>query len=133
MIKHSKTEIITNLESVPPVFCRQDEICQVWTNIITNAIQAMGESGTLSITVNFLQSDDVIRVIFKDNGPGMSEEVRSRIFEPYFTTKPKGLGTGIGLDLSKQIIESHKGKIYCESEPGAGATFIIEIPLNQEK
>jgi len=133
LIKHSKTEIVTDFASIPPIFCRQDEICQVWTNIITNGIQAMGEGGKMEIGIRYDESGEMIKVWFKDNGPGIPDEVKPRIFEPYFTTKAKGSGTGMGLDISRQIIESHNGKIYFESENGQGTTFIIEIPVNQEK
>jgi two-component system, NtrC family, sensor kinase len=133
MIKHSKTVVTTKMESVPPVFCRQDELCQVWTNLITNAIQAMGEVGTLEISLKYDESREIIVARFKDSGPGIPDSIKSRIFEPYFTTKPKGMGTGMGLDISKQIIERHKGTIRFESEEGQGTTFIVEIPINQER
>ena len=132
MIKHSKTEVITQFESIPPVFCRQDEICQVWTNIITNAIQAMGEGGTMEIGLKYDKTKETITAWFKDNGCGISEEIKPRIFEPYFTTKEKGVGSGMGLDISRQIVESHKGRIYFESEEGVGSTFFIELPIYQE-
>jgi two-component system, NtrC family, sensor kinase len=131
MIKHSKTEVITHFDSIPCIFCRQDEICQIWTNIITNAIQAMNEGGTLEIGVTQL-NEDFIRVWFKDSGCGIPLDVREHIFEPYFTTKAKGVGTGIGLDISRQIVENHHGRIYFESEVGTGTTFFVEIPVNQD-
>ena len=133
MIKHTKTDVTTKFESIPPIFCRQDEICQVWTNIITNAIQAMGEGGTMEIGLKYDKSNETITAWFKDNGCGISEDVKPRVFEPYFTTKEKGVGSGMGLDISRQIVESHKGKIYFESEEGVGTTFFIELPINQEK
>jgi PAS domain S-box-containing protein len=131
MIKHSKIEIVTQYESIPLIFCRQDEICQVWTNIITNAIQAMGEGGTIEIGLKYNKANERITAWFKDNGPGIPDNIKPRIFEPYFTTKEKGIGTGMGLDISRQIIESHKGLIYFESQEGAGTTFFVEIPVNQ--
>ena len=131
MIKHSKTEIVTKFEPIPLVFCKQDEMCQIWTNIITNAIQAMGEGGTLEIGT-ILSKNDTIKIWFKDTGCGIAEDVKPRIFEPYFTTKEKGIGTGMGLDISRQIVENHHGKIYFESEMGKGTTFFIEIPINQD-
>jgi len=132
MIKHSKTEVITQFSSIPLVKCQQDEICQIWTNIITNAIQAMGEGGTLTISLSSLQDKGTVLVTFTDNGPGMPENVRQRVFEPFFTTKPKGQGTGMGLDISRQIIERHKGRIDVSSTPGEGTTFYVELPLQPE-
>jgi len=132
MVKHSKTEIVTKFHSIPLVFCKQDEMCQVWTNIITNGIQAMGEGGKLEIGTK-CESNEIIKIWFKDNGPGIPENIRPRIFEPYFTTKEKGIGTGMGLDISRQIVENHNGRIYFETETGSGTTFIIEIPVNQDQ
>jgi len=132
MLKHSKTEVLTQFESIPMIFCRQDEICQVWTNLITNAVQAMGEGGTLEIGIRRLEPE-YIQAWFKDTGSGISEEDAQHIFEPYFTTKATGIGTGMGLDLSRQIIENHFGRIYFESEVGKGTTFFVEIPLNQDQ
>lgn len=132
MLKHSKTEVVTHFESIPMIFCRQDEICQVWTNLITNAVQAMGEGGTLEIGIRGMEPE-YIQAWFKDTGSGISEEAAKHIFEPYFTTKAAGIGTGMGLDLSRQIIENHFGRIYFESEEGKGTTFFVEIPLNQDQ
>jgi len=131
MIKHTKTEIITKFDNIPMIFCKQDEMCQVWTNIMTNAIQAMGESGTLEIGIENFDKEH-IKVWFKDNGPGIPESVKPRIFEPYFTTKSQGIGTGMGLDISRQIIESHNGKLAFDSTVGVGTTFYVIIPVNQE-
>lgn len=130
MIKHSKIEIITKFNPIPLINCRQDEICQIWTNVITNAIQAMGEGGILEIGTKCVDTDNII-VWFKDNGSGIQDEIKNRIFEPYFTTKEKGIGTGMGLDISKQIAEGHKGRIYFESKSGVGTTFFIELPVSQ--
>ncbi|HBL72437.1 MAG TPA: hypothetical protein DD409_05950 [Bacteroidales bacterium] len=129
MIKHSKTEVITKFSSIPPVKCQQDEICQVWTNIITNAVQAMGEGGKLEIALTYQKEKGSVLATFSDNGPGMPETIRNRVFEPFFTTKPKGQGTGMGLDISHQIIERHNGRIDVTSSPGEGTTFFIELPL----
>ncbi|MCX6307797.1 MAG: ATP-binding protein, partial [Bacteroidia bacterium] len=132
ILKYNKIEVVTHFEKVPLLFCRQDEICQVWTNLITNAIQAMEEGATLDIGIRMKDSDH-IQAWFKDNGSGMNEETAAQIFEPYFTTKNIGVGTGMGLDISRQIVENHHGRIYFETEPGKGSTFFVEIPLNQDQ
>lgn len=130
-LKHQKIEVKTKFHSIPLVYCRQDELCQVWTNIITNAIQAMRSVGTLEIEVNSKDENRVI-VSFKDTGGGIPEEIGQKIFEPYFTTKAVGEGTGMGLDISNQIITNHNGKIYFESTQGVGTTFFVEIPVNSD-
>jgi PAS domain S-box-containing protein len=132
MLKHHKVEIVTHFENVPLLFCRQDEICQVWTNIITNAVQAMENGGTLEIGIK-QKGTDFILAWFKDSGSGMNMETAKHIFEPYFTTKGTGIGTGMGLDISRQIVENHHGRIYFETEIGQGTTFYVEIPLNQDQ
>ena len=132
MLKHNKVEVVTQFENVPLLFCRQDEICQVWTNLITNAIQAMEGGGTLEIGIK-LKGPECIQAWFKDSGSGMNEETTLHIFEPYFTTKGTGIGTGMGLDISRQIVENHHGRIYFETEIGKGSTFYVEIPLNQDQ
>lgn len=86
---------------------------------------------TIHIRTKMLENDKVI-ISIADNGPGMTEEVCHRIFDPFFTTKPVGQGTGLGLSISYQIIiEKHRGQIKCISKPGAGAEFIIELPVKQ--
>lgn len=132
LLKHHKVEVITHFEPVPLLFCRQDEICQVWTNLITNAIQAMGQGGSLEIGIK-QKDEDYLLAWFRDTGSGMSDETALHIFEPYFTTKGTGIGTGMGLDISRQIVENHHGRIYFETAMGQGTTFYVEIPLNQDQ
>jgi signal transduction histidine kinase len=104
-------------------------------NIIANSIDAMeGErvKGQKHITIRTEQiDDDKVAIRIKDDGPGMTEEVRQRLFDAFFTTKPEGKGTGLGLSISYQIVvEKHGGKLQCASAPGQGAEFIIEIPID---
>jgi len=132
MLKHKKVEVITLFENVPLLYCRQDEICQVWTNLITNAVQAMENGGTLEIGIK-LKDSDTIMAWFKDSGSGMSKDTADHVFEPYFTTKGTGIGTGMGLDISRQIVENHHGHIYFKTSVGQGTTFFVEIPLNQDQ
>ena len=115
-------------KSLPELLCYPGDLNQVWTNIIDNAIQAMGGSGTL--TVRTIRSgDDMIRVEICDDGPGIPEDDIERIFTPFFTTKPFGEGTGLGLDLAWRIVaEKHHGNLRVESKPG-DTRFIISLPL----
>jgi len=124
-------EIVRNYGKLPLIQCYQDEISQVWTNLIQNAIQAMNLEGILTITTK--QKGDTIEVSFKDNGPGVEPDIRDKIFEPFYTTKKQGEGSGLGLDIVKKIIEKHNGAIELESKMGEGANFIIILPLGIEQ
>ena len=105
------------------------ELNQVWTNIIDNAIDAMGASGTL--TVRTSRDGDCAVIEISDTGPGIAPDVRRRIFEPFFTTKAVGHGTGLGLDVSYRVVVSrHHGDIRVQSEPGS-TTFQVVLPLTE--
>ena len=103
------------------------ELNQVWTNLIDNALQAMGGEGTL--TVRTARSGDMLQVEIGDSGPGIPDDVVSRIFEPFFTTKPVGEGTGLGLDISWRIVvNKHHGDLSVKSVPG-DTRFQVRLPL----
>ncbi|MFI7528247.1 ATP-binding protein [Nocardia salmonicida] len=113
--------------SLPPIPCFAAELNQVWTNLIDNAVYAMGGEGTL--TIRTFKENDCAAVEIGDTGPGIASEARGRIFEPFFTTKPVGDGTGLGLDISFRIVANkHNGDIRVESEPG-NTRFIVRLPL----
>jgi signal transduction histidine kinase len=115
--------------SLPPVPAYAAELNQVWTNLIDNAIGAMGGSGTLTIRTS--RDEDFLSVAIGDTGPGVPEEIRSRIFEPFFTTKPFGEGTGLGLDISWRIIvNKHHGDLKLDSRPGE-TWFVARLPLTE--
>jgi len=104
------------------------QISQLVMNIVLNAYDAMREEGgTLLVSTRISGEEVVLR--FKDNGCGMDTETMSRIFDPFYTTKESGKGTGLGLAIVAQIVETHGGKIYVDSEPGAGTEFRIYLPL----
>jgi len=103
---------------------------QVFLNIITNAEYFMTEAhrrGTLTITTEKLKN--TVRISFADDGPGIAPENLSQIFNPFFTTKEVGKGTGLGLSISHGIVSEHGGSIYASRQLGAGATFVVELPL----
>jgi signal transduction histidine kinase len=121
-------ETIKNYQpELPAVPCYPDELNQVWTNLIHNALQAMENQGTLRIDAK--QQDKWVRVSITDSGQGISPEILPRIFEPFFTTKPQGEGSGLGLDIVKKIIEKHQGTIDVESMP-AKTTFTVSLPID---
>jgi signal transduction histidine kinase len=114
-------------ETLPPVPSYAAELNQVWTNIIDNAVQAMGDTGTLTIRTR--RDDEYATVQIADTGPGIPDEIKDRIFEPFFTTKPIGHGTGLGLDIAWRIVvNKHRGYLKVTSEPGA-TTFTVRLPL----
>ena len=112
---------------LPPVMCYPDELNQVWTNLIHNALHAMSNKGTLQIDAAVQESNVLISIT--DNGIGISDDIKPKIFEPFFTTKPAGEGSGLGLDIVKNIIEKHEGKITFTSTPG-NTTFSVYLPIN---
>jgi len=106
------------------------QLQQVFLNIVINAEHFMrreSQRGTLTITTRRI--GDIIRASFADDGPGIARENLGRLFDPFFTTKEVGEGTGLGLSICHGIITEHRGRVYAESEPGKGATFIVELPV----
>lgn len=115
-------------KSIPELLCYPGDLNQVWTNIIDNAIQAMNGRGTLTVRTA-RENDGMVRVEICDDGPGIPTEIVDRIFTPFFTTKPFGEGTGLGLDLAWRIVaEKHQGNLRVESRPG-DTRFIVLLPM----
>jgi signal transduction histidine kinase len=116
---------------LPRIPAYAGELNQVWTNLIDNAVSAMGSSGVLTVTTGLDRDRDQVFVEFGDTGPGVPPELKERIFEPFFTTKPVGEGTGLGLDISWRIVvNKHHGTITLESEPGS-TRFRVRLPITQ--
>jgi len=130
-MRTSNIEVTTQLHpDLPKAMVDPHQVQQVFLNLINNArqaIEAHRPNGWVRITTEQLR--DRARVLFEDNGPGIPEANLSKVFDPFFTTKEVGKGTGLGLSLCYGIIEEHGGTISVRSNPGAGATFIIELPL----
>jgi signal transduction histidine kinase len=114
-----------DLQPIPLVPCNLDELNQVWTNIIQNAIHAMKGKGILKIS-SYLE-EPFVCIEIGDNGSGIKPEILDRIWDPFFTTKDQGEGSGLGLGIVKGIIEKHKGKISATSKPGE-TKFKIQLP-----
>jgi len=126
--KDGPVRVVKELDkSLPELLCYPGDLNQVWTNLIDNAIQAMGGTGTL--TVRSMREGEVVRVEICDDGPGIPNDIIDRIFTPFFTTKPFGEGTGLGLDLAWRIVvEKHHGNLRVESRPG-DTRFIVLLPV----
>jgi signal transduction histidine kinase/DNA-binding response OmpR family regulator len=119
-------------ENLPLLWADAHQVQQVITNLITNAHQALRASSALrQLTLTTQCNPTRTRVMFAvtDTGPGVPPALQARIFEPFFTTKPVGIGTGLGLSLCRGIIERHGGTISVASQPGQGATFCVEVPI----
>ncbi|MBD2205110.1 GAF domain-containing sensor histidine kinase [Calothrix sp. FACHB-1219] len=136
----SEITIIKEYASLPLIECYLGQLNQVFMNILSNAIDALEESiinnpaqlTKPQITIRTeLLSDRWVVIRIADNGPGMAEEVIRRIYDPFFTTKELGKGTGLGMAISHQIVvEKHQGILKCRSQPGQGTEFWIQIPVN---
>ncbi len=129
-------EVTTDFdESLPPIACFPGELNQVFLNIIVNAAHAMekmtfdkGDKGEIHIATR--SNGNFVKIIFRDNGCGIPEEIQNRIFDPFFTTKDVGKGTGQGLSIAHTVItENHNGTITCDSHQGEGTVFTIRLPL----
>ncbi|MBD1828547.1 ATP-binding protein [Microcoleus vaginatus GB1-A2] len=135
-------EVIQDYGSLPLVECYAGQLNQVFMNILTNAIDAL-EDGNASRTFQDIQANPNqikimtsvvdgrwVQIAIADNGPGMPQDIQQQIFNPFFTTKPIGKGTGMGMSISYQIVtEKHNGKLECFSTVGEGTQFVIQIPI----
>ncbi len=113
---------------LPEIEAYGSELNQVWTNILDNAIDAMGGQGEIRIRAYVRDTDVVVEIC--DDGPGMPPEIRERIFEPFYTTKPPGSGTGLGLHISHNVVARHGGRIDIRSRPGE-TCFEVVLPLER--
>jgi signal transduction histidine kinase len=141
---HAAIEVIKKYGQLPPIECYGGQLNQVFMNLLSNAIDALEEynqqrtfeesikqPGSIQISTE-ISGDNWIAIRVANNGPGICETVQKRLFDPFFTTKPVGKGTGLGLPISYEIVvEKHGGKLYCQSAPGQGTEFVIEIPMQQ--
>lgn len=124
-----KADIQTHYGDLPDVPCIASQINQVFVNVIVNACHAIPEFG--EIVIDTAVDGRHARIRVSDNGVGMPPEVLKKIFDPFYTTKPVGKGTGIGLAITKSIIDRHSGSLSVLSEPGEGTQFEIRLPLEQ--
>jgi signal transduction histidine kinase len=125
-LKHGVQVTREFASGLPRIFAHGSELNQVWTNLIDNAIDAMGGKG--EITIRTSRELDFVLVEIIDNGPGVPDTVKPHIFEPFFTTKGVGEGTGMGLDTVYRIVRAHRGEISVDSKPGR-TNFQVRLPL----
>jgi len=138
---HPEILVVKDYGDLPLIDCYPGQLNQVFMNLISNAIDALDESvigGQLSVATpticirSEMFNNNLVRITISDNGVGIPPEILSKLFDPFFTTKSVGKGTGLGLSISYQIVvDRHNGKLSCNSTPGQGAEFVIEIPIHQ--
>ena len=126
-LDRSEVEVIRELDDLPVVECFPALINQVIMNLLINALQAMDDRGTLTITAS-ASGDDAVEIVVSDTGPGVPGDLRTRIFEPFFTTKGQGEGTGLGLSLSYNIVATHGGSLEVDPFYTSGARFVVRLP-----
>jgi len=118
-------------ENIREILCYPGHLNQVFMNLLSNAEQSIEGKGKITIKTKNLKNKTQISI--KDNGTGISEEVKNKVFEPFFTTKEPGQGTGLGLSISHDIIKRHQGSIEVKSKLGKGSEFIITLPHNEKQ
>ncbi len=131
-IKDKDIRLVRNLgQGLPSILVDRHQIEQILVNLILNAVQALGDEGLIEVSTRF--EGKWYCIIVSDNGCGIPPENLSKIFDPFFTTKGVGMGTGLGLSVSRGIIERHRGKIDVESKVGAGTVFKVSLPIVTSK
>jgi signal transduction histidine kinase/CheY-like chemotaxis protein len=135
-LERSHVKMIANLpsEPMPPVYAVQGQVDDVWLNLILNAHDALSgrKDGCITVNAAYTPGSSFIEVIIADNGPGIPEHIMTEIFKPFFTTKPIGEGTGLGLHICRQVIERVNGSIEVESTPNKGTKFVVRLPVQAE-
>ena len=128
LLAEHHVQLVTNFAPLPPLVCSPGQLNQAISNVVANAIQASRPGQTVTITTLAQDQRCLIRVT--DIGEGIAPENLSRVFDPFFTTRPVGSGTGLGLHIAHQVITAHHGEIKISSQPGRGTTVTLEVPLN---
>jgi signal transduction histidine kinase len=123
-------DVVKDFEEIPEILCAPSKINQVFINLVTNAVQAMDGKGTLTLRTRHV--DNWVQVEIEDTGCGIPEENLNKIMDPFFTTKPVGQGTGLGMSIVSKIIDDHGGHIDVQSEVGVGTKFIVRLPVSRE-
>ena len=124
-----RSKVIATVSSeteLPPIPLDEGLIRQALLNLVRNAREAMSDGGELTITLA-AKDPSLVTITLDDNGPGIPDDVRSTIFDPFFTTKQRG--TGLGLAVTREIVEAHRGTIRCDARPGGGTRFVVELPI----
>ncbi len=134
-IQRGQHEVVRDFSEVPAIMADPNQLKQVYINLIMNAVQAMSTPGTITLTTRALPYG--VEIDIADTGKGVEEDIRDKIFQPFYTTKPEGEGTGLGLYLCRKIMSEHEGSLNFESTLGEGSRFhyssTIADPISQQK
>lgn len=125
-----KTKVIKDFGNIPKIRCYPQRVNQILTNLIINAAQAIKKSGTITIKT-FIQNNFCV-IQISDTGEGIPLNIRDKIFDPFFSTKPVGQGTGLGLHVVYDLVKKHGGTIKLESEVGKGTSFFVYLPIETQ-
>jgi signal transduction histidine kinase len=113
---------------LPPILGVSNQLEMALINLVINAVHAMAERGGV-LTVTSARSRDDVEITVSDEGPGVPENIRGQVFEPFVTTKPEGKGTGLGLSTVLMVLERHHGRIHFTTEEGRGTAFVVRLPV----
>lgn len=127
-----KIKVVKKFGEVPTVLCYPGQLNQLWMNLLSNAAQALDSTEEPAVTIETRGGSEQVVVTISDNGPGIPPEIQSKIFDPFYTTKPVGQGTGLGLSICHSIVERHGGQILLDSSPGEGTSFTVKIPVHRK-
>ncbi|MCW7753246.1 ATP-binding protein [Desulfobotulus sp. H1] len=124
-----KAEVIRDFEPLPRVLSSPQKLAQVFMNLLVNAAQSIEKQGTIHLQTRILENSIIVAIT--DTGSGIPDHILPKIFDPFFTTKPVGKGTGLGLNISYNIMQQLGGDIDVDTTPGEGSTFRVHIPLRE--
>jgi PAS domain S-box-containing protein len=137
VLRTADIELVLDLTpNLPPLLADADQLNQVVTNLVVNAQQALLDypvQRRLILKTRHDAANETISLMVADNGPGVPKDIRERIFEPFYTTKKTGVGTGVGLSMCQNVVEAHGGRLTLGETPGGGATFMAVLPLRRSK
>lgn len=123
----AECDVRRDFAELPPVRCHPAQIQQALIQVLVNAFQAVADGGTVSVRTRVV--DDHVEIAISDDGPGIDPDHLDKLFTPFFTTRPVGQGSGLGLSSAYGIVRRHGGEIRVMSEPGKGATFVVRLPV----
>ena len=121
--------LIVTLGDLPQIWCFAGKLNQLLLNIVMNAVQAVATHGTIRVASSVRSDGTEVQFVISDDGPGIPDAIRSHIYDPFFTTKPQGSGTGLGLYITYNLVNEHRGRLDLDTGPDHGTTFTVHLPV----